>query len=112
MPEEVVNLLYVQLSQFDINATSQHAKDAMLFAAMGNGYHPIREYFDRLLDDDDIEPADIETLSKTYLGTSDPLYDDMLAGMVVGAVQRVRNPGSQMDYCLTLKGKQGEKKST
>ena len=36
----------------------------------------------------------------------------MLAGMVVGAVQRVRDPGSQMDYCLTLKGEQGEKKST
>lgn len=112
VPEEVVSLLYVQLSQFDINVTSQHAKDAMLFAAMGNGYHPIREYFDALLADDDIVAADIDTLSTTYLGTSDPLYDAMLAGMVVGAVQRVRNPGSQMDYCLTLKGEQGEKKST
>jgi len=89
VPEEVVSLLYVQLSQFDINVTSQHAKDAMLFAAMGNGYHPIREYFDALLADDDIVAADIDTLSTTYLGTSDPLYDAMLAGMVIGAVQRV-----------------------
>ena len=112
IPPEVVDLLYVQLSQFDIKTTSQHAKDAMLFAAMGNGYHPIREYFDSLLEDDDIEPADIRTLSTTYLGTSDPLYDDMLAGMVVGAVQRIRKPGSQMDYCLTLKDGQGKKKST
>ena len=112
VPEEVVNLLYVRLSQFDINTTQQHARDAMLFAAMGNGYHPIREYFDALLADDDIKPADIDTLATTYLGTSDPLYDAMLAGMVVGAVQRVRNPGSQMDYCLTLKGEQGERKST
>ena len=92
IPPEVVDLLYVQLSQFDIKAASQHAKDAMLFAAMGNGYHPIREYFDGLLDDDDIEPADIDTLATTYLGTSDSLYDDMLAGMVIGAVRRVQNP--------------------
>ena len=112
IPPEVVDLLYVQLSQFDIKATSQHTKDAILFAAMGNGCHPIREYFDGLLDDDDIEPADIDTLATTYLGTRDSLYDDMLAGMVIGAVQRVQNPGSQMDYCLTLKGEQGEKKST
>ena len=112
VPEEVVNLLYVRLSQFDINTTQQHARDAMLFAAMGNGYHPIREYFDALLADDDIKPAEVDTLATTYLGTSDPLYDAMLAGMVVGAVQRVRDPGSQMDYCLTLKGEQGEKKST
>ena len=68
VPEEVVSLLYVQLSQFDINVTSQHAKDAMLFAAMGNGYHPIREYFDALLADDDIKPADIDTLATTLPG--------------------------------------------
>ena len=112
LPEELVNLLYVQLSQADIGTTKNAAIDAILFAAMGNGYHPIREYFDALLADDDIKPADIDTLATTYLGTSDPLYDAMLAGMVVGAVQRVRDPGSQMDYCLTLKGEQGEKKST
>ncbi|NOL46238.1 virulence-associated E family protein [Synechococcus sp. MIT S9220] len=112
VPEELVNLLYVQLSQADIGISKNAAIDAMLFAAMGNGYHPIREYLDRLLDDDDIKPADIDTLATTYLGTGDPLYDDMLAGMVIGAVQRVQNPGSQMDYCLTLKGEQGEKKST
>ena len=112
VPEELVNLLYVQLSQHDIGISKNAAIDAILFAAMGNSYHPIREYFDALLADDGIEPADVNTLSTTYLGTSDPLYDDMLAGMVVGAVQRVRNPGSQMDYCLTLKGDQGEKKST
>ena len=112
LPEELVNLLYVQLSQADIGISKNAAIDAILFAAMGNGYHPIREYFDALLADDDIKPADIDTLATTYLGTSDPLYDAMLAGMVVGAVQRVRDPGSQMDYCLTLKGEQGEKKST
>ena len=112
LPEELVNLLYVQLSQADIGTTKNSAVDAILFAAMGNSYHPVGEYFDALLADDDIEPADINTLATTYLGTSDPLYDDMLAGTVVGAVQRVRIPGSQMDYCLTLKGEQGEKKST
>ena len=112
LPEELVNLLYVQLSQADIGISKNAAIDAILFAAMGNGYHPIREYFDALLADDDIKPADVDTLATTYLGTSDPLYDAMLAGMVVGAVQRVRDPGSQMDYCLTLKGEQGEKKST
>ena len=112
LPEELVNLLYVQLSQADIGTTKNAAVDAILFASMGNSYHPVGEYFDALLADDDIEPADINTLATTYLGTSDPLYDDMLAGMVVGAVQRVRIPGSQMDYCLTLKGGQGEKKST
>ena len=112
LPEELVNLLYVQLSQHDIGTTKNAAIDAILFAAMGNSYHPVGEYFDDLLDDDDIEPANIDTLATTYLGTSDPLYDAMLAGMVVGAVQRVRKPGSQMDYCLTLKDGQGKKKST
>ena len=85
LPEELVNLLYVQLSQADIGTTKNAAIDAILFAAMGNGYHPIREYFDALLADDDIKPADIDTLATTYLGTSDPLYDAMLAGMVIGA---------------------------
>ena len=112
LPEELVNLLYVHLSQADIGTTKNAAVDAILFAAMGNSYHPVGEYLDTLLADDDIEPADIDTLATTYLGTSDPLYDAMLAGMVIGAVQRVRKPGSQMDYCLTLKDGQGKHKST
>ena len=112
VPEELVNLLYVQLSQHDIGVSKNAAIDAILFAAMGNSYHPIREYLDGLLTDVSIEPAEIDSLAKTYLGTSDRLYDDMLAGTVIGAVQRVIQPGCQMDYVLTLKGKQGEKKST
>ena len=112
VPEELVSLLYVRLSQYDIGIQKNAAIDAMLFAAMSYGYHPIREYLDSLLTDVSIEPADIDNLATTYLGTSDRLYDDMLAGTVTGAVQRVIQPGCQMDYGLTLTGKQGEKKST
>ena len=97
VPEEVVSLLYVQLSQYDIGIQKNAAVDAMLFAAMGYCYHPIRVYLDGLLTNVSIEPADIDNLAKTYLGTSDRLYDDMLASTVTGAVQRVIQPGCQMD---------------
>ena len=73
VPKELVNLLYAQLSQHDLGTTKNAAIDALLFSAMSNSYHPVRKYFDDLLDYDGIEPADIDTLTTTYLSTSDPL---------------------------------------
>lgn len=112
LPEETVALIYVDLSQHDISASKNSALDALLFAARKNSYHPIRDYLRTLNADASVEAADINNLATTYLGTTDPLYDAMLAAMTVGAVRRVMEPGCQMDYVLTLKGEQGERKSS
>lgn len=112
MPDHMLQHFYVTLGQVGWKIEKGAAKDALLYAARLNSYHPIREYLHHLEHDDKVEPVDLDELATTYLGTNDPLYDAMLAATLVGAVARVERPGCKFDTCTVLRGPQGIFKST
>ena len=80
--------------------------------ARGHSYHPVVEYLEHLERDSSIPPVDLYRLASNYLGTADPLYDEMLAATLIGAVARALDPGCKFDTCCVLRGLQGHGKST
>jgi predicted P-loop ATPase len=112
MPDHLLQNFYVTLGQVGWKIEKGAARDALLYAARLNSYHPIREYLDHLERNAEVVPVDIDKLASTYLGTSDPLYDAMLAATLIGAVARVLRPGCKFDTCTVLRGRQGIFKST
>jgi predicted P-loop ATPase len=112
LPDYWLQHFYVTLGQAGWKIDKGPARDALLHAARQNSYHPIREYLKALEADAQLQPVDLASLASTYLGTSDPLYDAMLAATLIGAVARVLRPGCKFDTCTVLRGPQGIFKST
>ena len=106
-----MDTLYCHLGEFGYSMTKQASKDGVLYAAMKNSYNPVVEELNYIETNDNITPVDIDNLASEYLGTTDPLYDAMLAVALIGAVARALEHGCQMDYVICLKGEQGLKKS-
>jgi len=112
MPDHMLQHFYVTLGQVGWKIEKGPARDALLYAARLNSYHPIKEYLEHLEVNAEIKPVDLSSLATTYLGTTDPLYDEMLAATLIGAVSRVLRPGCKVDTCTVLRGPQGIFKST
>ena len=109
--EELENI-YIELNERGWDISDKDAKKGFLNAAKVNRYPPVQDYLTRLENDPNVVAADIDKLSSIYLKTEKKLYDSMLAACLIGDVQRAFQHGCQMDYLLTLKGKQGIGKST
>jgi len=107
-----VDNFYIPLSENGWSINKAAASDTLLWAAQRNSYHPVLEYLQRIEADPSIVPGGIDTLATTYLGTTDPLYDAMLAATLIGAIARALQPGCKFDTCCTLKGAQGIRKSS
>ena len=106
-----MDTLYCHLGEFGYSMTKQASKDGVLYAAMKNSYNPVVEELNYIETNENITPVGIDNLASEYLGTNDPLYDEMLAVALIGAVARAFEHGCQMDYVICLKGEQGLKKS-
>ena len=112
LPVDETSIFYVRAQQFGHKVAEKACHDALLTRAYANRFDPVADYLRLVEANDAIEPADLNTLSQTYLGTTDPLYDAMLRVAVLGAVHRRLNPGCQYDVVVVLKGDQGIRKST
>ena len=112
IPGHAMEDLYIALSERGWTIEKNKAQDAVLRAARRNSYHPVVEYLEHIEQDCGIEPADLNRLASSYLGTREQLYDEMLAATLVGAVARVMDPGCKFDTCCVLRGPQGIGKST
>jgi predicted P-loop ATPase len=110
-PEEVEHL-YVDLHRQDRYVSQKTVMDVVVSRSRKNRYDPIREYLEFVEQAEEIDPIDLDQLAGTYLGTEDPLYDQMLRITVLGAVSRRMEPGCKYDYVVVLKGDQGIRKST
>ncbi|MDA9707669.1 virulence-associated E family protein [Prochlorococcus sp. AH-736-K21] len=108
----IERLLYVQLSQLGWSVGKETAMNSLLYVAKQNSFHPIVEFLENIERDKNIEPVDINKISTDYLGTNNPLYDQMMKVTLVGMMARVLNRGCKFDTCLTLKGEQGIGKSS
>ena len=107
-----IDNFYVYLSERGWKIQKGHAIDALQTAAQKNTYHPVVDELKRIEHDDSIQPIELDQVATDYLGTSDPLYDAMLATTVIGLVNRTFHNGCKFDTCLVLTGKEGIRKST
>lgn len=111
LPPDETELLYVRAQQNGHNITETACLHGLLTHSLSNRFDPIRDYLEHL-EQSDIEPADLDTLSSTYLGTTEKLSDAILRVGLIGAVARRLDPGCQFDVVVVLKGDQGIRKST
>ena len=112
LPVDETSIFYVRAQQFGHKVAEKACHDALLTRAYAKRFDPVADYLRLVEANDAIEPADLNTLSQTFLGTTDPLYDAMLRVAVLGAVHRRLDPGCQFDVVVVLKGDQGIRKST
>ena len=112
IPTSFIDNFYVYLSERGWRINKNAAIDALLTAAQKNTYHPVVDELKRIEHDDSIQPIELDQVATDYLGTSDPLYDAMLATTVIGLVNRTFHNGCKFDTCLVLTGKEGIRKST
>ena len=103
---------YIQLSELGYSIGKDTAMNSLLYVAKQNSFHPIVEYLENLEKNKNIEPVDINKISTEYLGTDNPLYDQMMKVTLLGMVARVLDRGCKFDSCLVLKGEQGIGKSS
>lgn len=75
-------------------------------------FHPVRDYLESLKDSPLVDYEVFNNLATLFLGNSDPLANRMLAKTLVGAVARVKKPGTKVDTLTVLQGGQGFLKST
>lgn len=72
-------------------------------------FHPVRDYL-RSIDWDGV--SRLSTMARDYLGTESPLHAVMVRKWMIGAVQRVLQPGCKLDTALMITGRQGAGKSS
>ena len=105
-------LLHVRLSEMGWTIGKELAQDAFTYAAMRNRYHPIKEYLDRIKNDPKVLVGQIDQIATNYLGVDDLLSNAIMRITLIGAVERVLNPGCKFHTCVVLKGEQGIGKSS
>lgn len=79
-------------------------------AAAATPYHPVRDYLDSLVWDGEKRLERI--LIDTAGAPENPYTRAVGKATLIGAVNRIYEPGCKMDYVLVLVGSQGKKKST
>ena len=98
-------------SECALKAGKEKAVDLITMVAKTMGsYHPVRDYLKNLPPAED--SSFLNDLATRYLGNNDPLANIYLRKTLIGAVERVLNPGSKMDTMCILYGSQGIGKST
>ena len=103
--------MYLDLElNHNIPIAKERAIDLAIRLAKTNAYHPVKDYLNQVASD--ARPIELDHLSQRYLGTSNPIYDEMFKRHLIGSVARVFHPGCKKDEVLVLKGPQGIGKST
>lgn len=113
---DTLNLLVVfqtwnDATQWHIpKATKSLIDDGVLHSANRNRFHPVKKYLQEQKWDG---MSRMDKLFSEYLGIPDNEYTKELSTkFMVGAVQRVMEPGSKFDIVAILEGKQGIRKTT
>lgn len=98
------------IDRYGYRCGSNDLLDCTAYLAKQNSFNPVKAYLAKCYQNN--SRISIDNLASRYLGTDDPLYDEMLKRWLIGAVARAFDPGCQLDYALLLQGKQGVGKST
>lgn len=112
-PVKEASHFYIDLARLGIKAGRDAARDALVYSAKQNAYHPVQQYLEKVAAT--VTPVDIRYLATKYLRPDDQpgsLYDQMLETTLIGAVARIFNPGCVHQTACVLMGPQGVRKST
>lgn len=96
--------LYAEAQARGWDVNDKACSDALLRIARQHRFDPIQDYLNFVAAAPDIDPVDINTLSTTYLGTTNPAFDLYMKVALLGAVKRRFEPGCQFDTVVTLDG--------
>jgi predicted P-loop ATPase len=89
---------------------SNIAAEAVQTIAKENTFHPVRDYLNSLVWD---QEARIDFWLRDYLGAVDtPFARAIGARWMISGVARIKQPGCQADHVLLVEGPQGIRKST
>lgn len=95
---------------YGLKVTDRDLKAAVVLAANGSAFHPVREYLNGLQWDG---VARAEQLFQTYFNAPDDSYHRSVSRLVlIAAVTRIFEPGHKFDFATILEGLQGKRKST
>ena len=111
IPESDMERLYGKAQQAGWGINKTACIDAVYSRATACKFDPIQDYLNVVAADPQLEPADINSLSTTYLGTTEPMFDLYLKVCLIGAVKRRFEPGCKFDTVVTLDGDGGIYKS-
>jgi hypothetical protein len=105
--------LYLKLAEdHHVCINDKRAKDAFVYAARKNTYHPVHDYLNGLATRCEPLPTDDwELIAHTVFGAEDPNANMYLRRQLIAAVARVKDPGCKVDTALVTHGKQGIYKS-
>lgn len=95
---------------YGVKVTDRDLKAAVVLAANGNAFHPVREYLEKTAWDG---VRRLDKLFVDYLGAEDSPYSYEVASLtMIAAVTRIFEPGHKFDHVPILEGAQGKRKST
>ena len=109
--ESDIERLYGKAQQAGWNISKTSCIDSIYSRATTHKFDPIQDYLNVVAADPQLKPADINSLSTTYLGTTEPMFDRYLKVGLIGAVKRRFEPGCKFDTVVTLDGDGGIYKS-
>ncbi len=99
--------LYLRLAEeHSVEINDKRAKDAFLYAAHKNSYHPVLDYLNGL--EKDCEPLskdDWELIALKVFGCTDANANKYLQRQLIAAVARTYKPGCKVDTALITHGK-------
>ena len=109
--EILIEEAYLWLAEHDnIDCSKTKAGDIFFKVASENSFNPVVNYLNTVAKT--VKPASLNTLSREYFETNDPLYDVFLKRTLIAAVARAYEAGCKHDTALVLQGEQGIRKST
>ena len=95
---------------YGLQVSTNRASEAAVYVAHQHSYHPVKDYLRQVVWDGQ-ERADL--LFVHYAGAEDnELNRELGRRFLISAVSRIWNPGSKVDCCPVLVGKQGVRKSS
>jgi putative DNA primase/helicase len=95
---------------YGLQVSTNRASEAAVYVAHQHSYHPVKDYLRQVVWDGQ-ERADL--LFTHYAGAEDnELNRELGRRFLISAVSRIWNPGSKVDCCPVLVGKQGVRKSS
>ena len=112
IPEHCATAMYCFLSEHGYKLSKEATSDALITVGRERSFHPVRQYLEMIEADQSLEPADLNTIARDYLGAESDTAGAMLRATLIGAVARVLEPGCQFDATCVLKGRQGMLKSS
>ena len=112
IPEHHVTSLYCFLSEHGYKLGKESTADALLTIAREQSFHPVKQYLEAVEADRSLQPADLDTIARDYLGAESETAAAIMRATLVGAVARAIGPGCQFDAACVLKGPQGTLKSS